>query len=104
MAILQRIISENGVPLNYHRIAMVNVQLNQQITILVESYVDETGRLYEKDYAVGNIEEEPTFPYTNGEYLNTPWDECEEFLTGSIIAKAYAWLKRQPAYIGAQDA
>ena len=104
MAILQKTISANGVPLNYHRIAMVNVQLNQQITILVESYVDETGRLYEKDYAIGNVEETPTFPYTDGEYISIPWNECEEFLSGNIIDNAYAWLKRQPAYVGAQDA
>lgn len=103
MAIEYKTKAANGVILNYHRIALINVQLNQQITILVESYVDESGRLFEKDYAKGNVEEEPVFPYTDGEYLNIPWDECEELLTGDIIANAYAWLKRQPAYIGAKD-
>lgn len=102
MAILQKTISANGVPLNYHRIAMVNVQVNQQITILVMSYVDEEDRQYEKDYEAGKIEQ-PEFPFSDGEYISIPWKDCSEFLTGDIITNAYTWLKNQPKYAGYVD-
>jgi hypothetical protein len=51
MALNKTIVSKNGVTLTYHRISLVNVQVNQQITILVESYIDADGRKKEKDYA-----------------------------------------------------
>ena len=44
MALGKSIKKSNGVTLSYHRIAMVKVDINQQITILVESYIDEDGR------------------------------------------------------------
>ena len=61
MALSKTIKTNNGVTLSY-MISMINVQVNQQITLLVESYIDESGRQYEKDYAQGLTEGEPTFP------------------------------------------
>ena len=51
MAIKKEIQKPNGVVLNYHRIASVKIEVNQQCTILVESYLNEDGRNYEKAYA-----------------------------------------------------
>ena len=103
MAIKKKITEKNGVTLSYHKISMINVQVNQQVTILVESYIDESGRQYEKDYAKGLLEGEPTFPYTNAEYINIPYDENTELFTGNITKKAYEWLKMQEKYKDATD-
>ena len=103
MAIEKKITEKNGVVLSYHKISMINVQVNQQVTILVESYIDESGRQYEKDYAKGLLEGEPTFPYTNAEYINIPYDENTELFTGNITKKAYEWLKMQEKYKDATD-
>ena len=37
MALSKTIKTNNGVTLSYHKISMINVQVNQQITLLVES-------------------------------------------------------------------
>ena len=103
MAIEKKITEKNGVTLSYHKISMINVQVNQQVTILVESYIDESGRQYEKDYAQGLVEGEPTFPYTNAEYINIPYDESMELFAGNITKKAYEWLKKQEKYKDAID-
>lgn len=98
MALYKPMISEAGVPLTYHRIAMLSVEVNQQCTVLVHGYVAATNRQYEKDWAAGEIEGEPTFPYVDARYLHPPYDE------GMCLAKAYEWLKGLPEYEGAEDA
>lgn len=96
MALKKKIQKPNGVVLEYHRIAMVKIDVNQQCTILVESYLNEDGREYEKSYARGEIEE-PVFPYTSAEYINLDYDE------NMNVKNAYEWLKQQPEYEGAED-
>ena len=103
MALSKTIKTNNGVALSYHKISMINVQVNQQVTILVESYIDESGRQYEKDYSQGLVEGEPTFPYTNAEYINIPYNESMELFAGNITKKAYEWLKKQEKYKDAMD-
>lgn len=103
MALQKTIKKENGVQVSYHRIAMIKVDLNQQITLLVESYVDEEGRNYEKKYAEGKISGEPTFPYTDGDYIHIDYDESLSMLKGELIKEAYDWLKQQPDYVGSVD-
>lgn len=103
MALSKTIKTNNGVTLSYHKISLINVQVNQQVTILVESYIDESGRQYEKDYAKGLLEGEPTFPYTNAEYINIPYNETMDLFNGNITKKAYEWLKTQDKYKGATD-
>lgn len=102
MAIYKETKTKNKIPASYHRIAMINVQMNQQVTILVESYVETEDRQYEKDYACGKIED-PVFPFTDSDYINIPWKECGELLTGDIITNAYNWLKKQPQFENATD-
>lgn len=97
MALLKTIKKPNGVELSYHRIAMVKIDTNQQITLLVHSYINEEGRNYEKDYSAGKIEGEPTFPYVDAEYISLDYDE------NMNIKNAYEWLKTQPDFEGAED-
>lgn len=98
MAIRKAITTPNGVTVTYHRIAMFSVEVNQQCTVLVHGYVAEANRQYEKDWAAGEIEGEPVFPYVDARYLNPPYDE------GFCLARAYEWLKGLPEYEGAEDA
>lgn len=102
MALNKKITAANGIELNYHRIALINIDINQQITILVRSYLNEDARNYEKDYAAGLIKE-PVFPYTMAEYKHIDFNEAADILKGDIITAAYNWLKNQPEYIGAED-
>ena len=101
MALQIKIKTDNGVILNYHHIAAINIELNQRISIIVESYIDEEGRQYDKDYMNGKIVGEPSFPYTNSEYLSIEWNEALPLLSGDLLTNAYNWLKDQPSYQGA---
>lgn len=103
MAIKKEIRAENGVVLNYHKISLINIQINQHIIILVESYIDESGRKYEKDYAKGLIDGIPTMPYTLADYITIPYNETMDLFNGNITKKAYEWLKTQDKYKGATD-
>lgn len=103
MALQKDIKQSNGVMLQYHRIAMVKVDVNQQITILVESYLNEAARNYEKRYAAGEIEGEPSFPYTHSEYLWTDYDAAAPLLGGNVVTQAYEYIKTIPAYQGAKN-
>lgn len=103
MALQISIKADNGVVLNYHHILATNVEVNQRITITVESYIDEQGRQYDKDYMDGKIEGEPTFPYTQFDYITVEWVEAKNLLIGDLIKNAYEWLKTQPSFSGAID-
>lgn len=98
MAIKKDIVASNGVPLGYHRVSMVKIDSNQQVTVLVESYVNEAGRQYEKDYADGKIEGEPMFPYVSGNYITMPYDP------DMTLEQAYRAVKGLPEFEGAEDA
>lgn len=97
MALKKRIIKPNGLPLEYHRIAMVKIDTNEQITILLHSYLSEEGRDYEKAYARGEVEGEPTFPFVDSQYISFDYDDAMN------IKNAYEWLKQQPMFKGAED-
>lgn len=98
MALLKEIIKPNGVKLGYHRISMIKMDTNQQITLLIDSYIDETGRDYEKKYANGEIEGEPIFPYVDSEYITIPYDP------DMTAEKAYKTVKTLPEFEEADDA
>lgn len=103
MAIEKNIRKADGITLSYHRIAMIKIDLNQQVTILVESYPDEKSRDYEKDYAAGKIKGEPVFPYTRGEYHHFGYTDYPELFSGNVVNAAYEWLKQQPDFVDAED-
>lgn len=97
MAIKKKKKMRNGLELEYHRIALVTIDVNNQITILRHSYLNEAARQYEKDYAEGKIKGEPIFPYVDYEYMNADYEE------GMNVEKAYGWLKKQKGFEGAED-
>lgn len=97
MALKKTVVMPNGLPLEYHRVALVSIDVNNQNTVLVHSYLNETARQYEKDYAAGLIQD-PTFPYVHAEYYNP------EYSGAMSISGAYEWLKSNvPAFEGAED-
>lgn len=87
----------NGLELEYHRIALVTIDVNNQITVLRHSYLNEEARQYEKDYAEGKIKDEPVFPYVDYEYMHMEYED------GMTIEKAYNWLKTQKGFKDAED-
>lgn len=98
MAIKKKKKMANGLELEYHRIALVSIDVGNQITILRHSYLNETARQYEKDYAKGKIKGEPTFPYVDHEYMHMDYED------GMTVQKAYGWLKKQPGFENSEDA
>lgn len=93
MALNKKVVMPNGLPLEYHRVALVSIEPNQQITVLRHSYLNEEARQYEKDYAAGKIDGEPTFPYVDYEYLHLGYAEGVDALRGGSMEGAYALLK-----------
>ena len=97
MALKKTIVMPNGLPLEYHRVALVSIDVSNQNTVLVHSYLNEDARQYEKDYAAGLIQN-PVFPYVHAEYYNP------EYQGVMSVALAYDWLKTNvPAFEGAED-
>lgn len=91
MALKKLVVAPNGIPLDYHRVAMVKIDTNQQCTILVHSYLNESARQYELDYENGKIEGEPTFPYVDAQYI-----VCD-YSPDMTVSKAYEWMKENIA-------
>lgn len=96
MAIIKNITADNGIPLSYHRIALVTIDVNNQCTFLVHSYVDVNARQQELDYRAG-IAEVLNPPYVHAEYYNLDYDP--DF----SVNRAYQWLKTLPQFEGALD-
>ena len=98
MALKKKVRMNNGLVLDYHRVALITIEPNQQVTILRHSYVDAEARQIEKDYAAGLIKpEEVMFPYVEHEYMHLDYDE------NMNMKNAYAWLKEQPGFEEAED-
>lgn len=101
MAIQKQVIADNGITTEYHRVAMVKIDTNQQNTILVHSYLSEDARQIEKDYAAGlynSVDEGMMhFPFVDANYYNCDYD-------GKMtVSKAYDYLKTLPEFSGAVD-
>ena len=104
MALKKKITMSNGLPLEYHKVSLITIEPNQQITILRHSYLNEEARQYEKDYAAGLIEGFPTFPYVDHEYVHMNYAENIEELIGSPMKCAYKLLKKhRPEFADAED-
>ena len=101
MAIKKQVTASNGIVTEYHRVAMVKIDTNQQNTILVNSYLSEAGRQVEKDYAAGKYNDVDDgmmeWPYVDAQYLNCDYDG------DMTISKAYEWLKTLPQFDGSED-
>lgn len=104
MALKKKVTMPNGLPLEYHRVALITIEPNQQITILRHSYLDESARQYEKDYAAGKIEGDPVFPYVAHEYIHMDYADNIEDLDGEPMECAYCLLKKhRPEFADAED-
>ena len=104
MALKKKVVMPNGLPLEYHRVAMVKIEPNQQITVLRHSYLNEEARQYEKDWAAGKIEGEPQFPYVDHEYVHIPYAEAIDALREGSMEGAYSLLKKhRPEFADAVD-
>lgn len=101
MAIKKQVIASNGVVTEYHRIALLSIDVNQQNTILIHSYISEAGRQIEKDYAAGlysDVEEGMiNFPYVDAQYITTEYDPDMN------VSGAYDFIKTLPQFEGAED-
>lgn len=101
MALKKQITADNGIVTEYHRIALLSVDVHNQNTILVHSYLNADGRQIEKDYAAGlyrDIEEGMMkFPYVAAQYIHTDYDESMN------LKSAYEYLKTLPQFEGATD-
>lgn len=97
MAIKKSVTADNGVITDYHRVALITIDVNNQNTILVHSYLKQGGRQIEKDYAAGEISDDVKWPYVDTQYIHTDYDG---FMT---IEKAYEYLKTLPIFEGAED-
>lgn len=101
MAIKKTVTASNGIVTEYHRIAMVKIDTNQQNTLLVHSYLSESGRQIEKDYQNGlysDLDEGfMNWPYVDARYLDCAYD-------GEMtISRAYEYLKTLPEFEGSVD-
>lgn len=101
MALKKKVTAQNGIVTEYHRIAMTSVEVNQQNTILLYSYLSEDGRQVEKDYAAGKYNDVDSglvpFPYYDAQYLHPDYDGT------MTIKKAYEYLRSLPEFEGAED-
>lgn len=97
MALWKEIIGRNGVKTNYHRIAMIKIDIGQQISVLVHSYVNEEGRDVEKLHDSGSGNSEFAAPYIIGTYIPFPYEE--DIRMGDVYTK----LKAISPFDGAED-
>ena len=84
MALIKEIVLDNGITVNYHRIASVNNITNQASIIEIQSYKSKEKRLEEKTALENN---EAMSIYIHTEYLN------KEYTQTLNVNSAYEYLK-----------
>ena len=84
MALIKKIVLENGIEINYHRVVSVNNIINKTSIIEVASYVNKEKRQEEK---LKLEREEPINIFINTEYLSVPYVE------NLNVVSAYEYLK-----------
>lgn len=101
MALIKKIELENGVIVNYHRIATIN-KITNNITILeISSYINEEKRIEEINLIKKGQE--------NGEaistniYINTTYIE-KKYVENETIKELYNYLKNTEKFKDAEDA
>lgn len=97
MALWKEIVGENGVKTNYHRIASIKIDVGQQISVLVHSYLDEAGRDVEKLHDSGSENSKYAAPYIVGTYVTFPYEQ--DIRMGDVYTK----LKAISPFDGADD-
>lgn len=94
MALIKPITLENGITVNYHRIASVNNITNQASIIEIQSYTSEEKRQEEKTALENN---EPMNVFISTEYLN------KEYTQKLDVDEAYAYLKGLEKFENSED-
>ncbi len=108
MALQKEIISNNGVPLNYHRVVSVNSITNISTNIEVASYVNEEKRLEEKEYQELQMKEDRTPEeeeelekginvYIDTDFVQIPYDKDMN------VDSAYEYLITLDKYKGSKN-
>ena len=99
MALLKTIEGPLGVPLEYHRIVLINVLTNVENTIHVNSYLNKIEREREASFVNGEVTdiENQRSVYSEGAVYSLPYDQ---FMT---IDSAYEYLKTLDEFKDAID-
>lgn len=91
MALRKKITLDNGISLNYHRIASLHVTTNVLNTIEVKSYVNQKQRTKDAPST------EDIDVYTRTQFLTCDYDQ------NMSVVSAYEYLKTLPEFEGATD-
>ncbi len=98
MALYKKAKKKNGIEVAYHRVHSIFFEVNNKITIEVQSYLSEEARQYDKDFHSGLIKGEANLPYIHHDFYELEYDE------NMTIKKAYQWLKKnEPDLANAED-
>lgn len=97
MALLKKIILDNGIPVNYHRIVSVNKITNNATIIEIASYVDEDQRQKEIDYYNSTEENKSMNVFINTDYIQKDYVEDEN------IEELYEYLKTTDKFKDSTD-
>lgn len=103
MALLKKIKQKNGLELSYHRVALINVDVHNQVTMLIYSYADQNARMLEKEILESKEDRMAEMPYMLPQYYNFAYTEHPELYTGNVLEKTYGILKGMDDYAGAED-
>lgn len=90
MALYKKVMQNDGVITNYHRILYLTHTVNHHTSVAVLSYTDDSARENEKDGVL-------TQPYQKAVTYETDYDET------MTPEKAYEYLKTLPQFEGAID-
>jgi len=90
MALKKVIKQSDGITTEYHRIINMIMNINQSISISVNSYVDEESRDIERDPVSG-------YPYNQNITFTT------DYVENMTIEDAYEYLKTLEMFEGAED-
>ena len=98
MALKKEIELDNGMKLNYHRIASINKITNRSIIVEIASYINEEKREQELEYLSSTREDKTMNVYIHTTYLNIDYDE------NITIQDLYEYLKTTERFEDAKNA
>lgn len=96
MALKKEIILDNGIVLNYHRVASVNNITNQTSIIEVASYINEAQRQKEIDWYKATVKGDMKV-FINAQFIETDYDK------NLNVDNAYDYLKTLEQFKDAED-
>ena len=97
MALKKKIILDNGIIVNYHRIVSINEMINNSIIIQIASYINENERKKEIDYYNSLDEDKRINVFIESTIINKEYSENEN------IKDIYNYLKTIEKFKDAED-